>query len=124
MNYWKVAVTPGEIAREIFSRAARGTLTIDMVLYAGRKGLTARQYRGSWDDLRKKVADGYPLVVLVDGGFSVYQANHYMVVTGFDDRGVIVNSGPTEQGLMEIETFRSQWERAGFWTLWISPGKG
>src|SRR5512139_1189114 len=63
MNYWKVPVTPDEIAREIFSRTARGTLTIDMALYAERKGLTARQYRGSWDDLRKKGTDGYPLVV-------------------------------------------------------------
>ena len=123
MNYWKVPVTPDEIAREIFSRTARGTLTIDMVFYAERKGLTARQYRGSWNDLRKKVTDGYPLVVLVDEGFSLYQANHYMVVTGFDDRGVIVNSGPTKQGVVETDAFVRRWERAGFWTLWIYPGE-
>jgi ABC-type bacteriocin/lantibiotic exporter with double-glycine peptidase domain len=124
MNYWKVPVTPDEIAREIFSRTARGTLTMDMVRYAEKKGLSALQYRGSWEDLRKKVREGFPLVVLIDGGFSLYQANHYMVVTGFDDRGVIVNSGEREQAFMELTAFLPQWERAGFWTLLVSPGKG
>lgn len=123
MNYWGIAVAPPEISREIFSRTARGTLTIDMVLFAEKKGLTARQYRGNWDDLKKKVADGHPLIVLVDGGFSLYQANHYVVVTGFDDGTVIVNSGDADRGRVETGVFLRQWERAGFWTLWLSPEK-
>jgi len=32
-----------------------------------------------------------------------------MVVTGFDDRGVIVNSGQTKQGVVETDAFVRRW---------------
>lgn len=124
MNHWGTPVTPGDIAREIFSRSAGGSLTADMARYAERKGLAALQYRGSWADLRTKVAGGYPLVVLVDSGFSLYQVNHFMVVVGFDSRGVIVNSGLRERTIMDRERFLREWERTGFWTLWVRPREG
>ena len=47
LNYWNIPVTPEQIAGEIFSKSARGTLNLDMILYAQGKGLYAEQYRGS-----------------------------------------------------------------------------
>ncbi len=37
LNFWGVHVTPEVIAEEIYSKSARGTLNIDMVLYAQRQ---------------------------------------------------------------------------------------
>lgn len=39
LNYWGVHVTPDDIAKEIYSESARGTLNIDMILYINKKGL-------------------------------------------------------------------------------------
>jgi predicted double-glycine peptidase len=121
MNYWHVKVTPEDIAKDIYSTSARGTLTIDMALYAQKKGLFSLHYRGTWEDLKAKIQEGYPLIVLVDYGFSVYQANHFMVVVGYNDEGVVVNSGKTEKMFMDKERFLRAWEKANFWTLWIKP---
>ncbi len=91
LNYWGITVSPDDVAKDIYSESARGTLNMDMVIYANKKGLYALQYIGGWDDLKKKINNKYPLIVLVDYGFSVYQANHFMVVVGYNDDGVVVN---------------------------------
>lgn len=119
LNYWGVSVTPDDVAKDIYSASARGTLNIDMLLYVNKKGLYALQYVGSWDDLKKKINNKYPLIVLVDYGFSVYQANHFMVVVGYNDDGVVVNSGKTEHMFIDKEKFLKAWKRANFWTLLI-----
>lgn len=123
LNYWGVSVTPDEIAKAIYSESAKGTLNIDMPLYVNKKGLYALQYAGSQDDLKAKINDGYPLIVLVDYGFSVYQANHFMVVVGYNDYGVIVNSGRTENMFIDMEKFLKTWKRTNYWTLLIKQKK-
>jgi len=121
LNYWGIDVTPDEIAKEIFSESARGTLNIDMVLYAQRKGLNAAQYRGTIEDLKKNIDLGYPVLVLVDYGFSLYQANHFMVVVGYNEHGVIVNSGKKKELFISEEDFLKAWGKANYWTLLINP---
>ena len=85
MNYRNVLVKPEEIAEDIYSRSARGTLNLDMVLYAQHKGLSALQYKGNLNDLKKNIDSGNPLIVLVDYGFSFYQSAHFMVVVGYNE---------------------------------------
>ncbi|MBM4129074.1 MAG: hypothetical protein FJ243_03015, partial [Nitrospira sp.] len=92
LNYWGARVTPDEIAEEIYSTSIKGTLDMDMVIYAQTKDVQAIQYRGSMEDLRRNIQSGYPLIVLVDYGFGLYQSNHFMVVTGYNESGLIVNS--------------------------------
>ena len=121
LNYWGVNVTPDDIAKEIFSESARGTLNIDMVLYTQRMGLDATQYRGSIEDLKKNIESGYPLIVLVDYGFSLYQVNHFMVVVGYNENGVIVNSGRDKGKFISEKDFIKAWERTKLWTLLVRP---
>ncbi|HMK55314.1 MAG TPA: C39 family peptidase [Dissulfurispiraceae bacterium] len=121
LHYWGSSVDIGEIANAIFSKSARGTLTIDMVLYAERLGYSATQYSGSLDDLRSKIRAGYPLVVLVDYGIYVYRVDHFMDIIGYDDNGVIVNSVRSEKIYLSNEDFLKSWKRTNNWTLWIKP---
>jgi uncharacterized protein YvpB len=121
LNYWGVNVTPDNIAKEIFSESARGTLNIDMILYTQRMGLNATQYRGGIENLKKNIESGYPLVVLVDYGFSLYQVNHFMVIVGYNENGVIVNSGRDKDKFISEKDFMKAWERTKFWTLLVRP---
>ena len=123
LNYWGIKVTPEEIAKEIYSSSARGTLNIDMVLYAQRKGLTAIQYEGTVEDLRKNIDSRYPIIVLVDYGFFSIQADHFMVVIGYNEHGVIVNSGKDKDKFISEKDFFKKWEKTKFWTLLIQPNE-
>ena len=121
LHYWGSDIAVEDIKGEIFSRSARGTLTMDMLLYAQNKGFAASQYTGSLNDLKSKVKLGHPLIVLVDYGFFVYRADHFMVVIGFDDDGIIVNSGKSEKLHVPNKDFVKIWQRTNNWTLWIKP---
>ena len=119
MNYWKIDVTPDDIAEEIYSRSAKGTLNMDMVIYPQKKGVLAEQYSGNMTDLKKNIDSGYPLIVLVDYGFWVFQSNHFMVVVGYNQDGVIANSGKDKGKFIPEEDFIKTWEKTKFWTLLI-----
>ena len=119
LNFWGVGVDPGEISKEIFSESAKGTLNIDMVLYAQKKGLYALQYAGNMDDLRKNINSGHPVIVLVAYGFSLYEVDHFMVVIGYYDNGVIVNSGREQNKFIDEGDFLKIWSKANYWTLLI-----
>ncbi|HEX8948258.1 MAG TPA: C39 family peptidase [Dissulfurispiraceae bacterium] len=121
MNYWGAGATPEGIAKDIYSGSAKGTLNIDMLLYPQKMGFKAVQYAGGWDDLREKIDAGYPLVVLVDYGFWVYQVNHFMVITGYDGEHVTANSGRTAQLPIDRDNFLKSWKRTNYWTLLIKP---
>ncbi len=120
-NFWGIPITPEEIAKEIFSPAARGTLTLDMMEYPKRKGLKAIYYQGSMEDVRSKIHSGYPLIVLVDLGFLIYQQNHFMVVLGYGEHGVIAHSGKEPFKRISLKRFMKTWSKTDFWTLWIHP---
>ena len=121
LNYWGVDVTPQEIAEEIFSESARGTLTIDMVLYVQRKGLQANYYKGGIEDIQIRIDDGFPVIILVDFGFMAYQVNHFIVVTGFNEYGVVVNSGKHQGQILPWTDFEKAWKKTHYWTLLINP---
>ena len=119
VSYWGIHADPDEIGREIFSKSARGTLTIDMMLYAQKKGFHAKQFKGSIEALRSFVDSGLPLIVLVDYGLSVFQMNHFMVVTGYNDHGVIVHSGQSQNKFLREKDFIAAWKKTDYWTLLI-----
>jgi len=120
LNFWGIFVTPEQVAKDVYSSSARGTLNIDMLLYAQSRGLAASHYQGGMADLREKINAGSPLIVLVDFGFSIIQINHFMVIVGYNERGVIANSGRDKMKFIPAEDFLKSWEKTKFWTLLVT----
>ena len=121
LNYWRIGVSPEDVAAEIYSESAKGTLDIDMILYAERKGLKAGQYKGSAEDIKRNIDLGYPVIVLVDYGFWLYQQNHFMVVVGYNKNGIFTNSGRDRLKFIPFNVFLKLWKRTNFSTMLISP---
>ena len=117
LNYYGIDVSPEEIARDIYSKSARGTLNMDMVLYAEKKGLDVRQYSGTVEDIKQNIDSGAPLIVMVDNGFSLYQKNHFMVVLGYNDEGIISNSGREQFKFIPFHDFNKTWRKTNYWSL-------
>ena len=119
LSYRGLRITPKEVADQIYSKSARGTLNIDMVLFAERQGMQARQYSGNIEDLKKNIDLSNPLIVFVDYGFFVYQKNHFMVVVGYDSGHVILHSGKDSFKPVPTEDFIQTWKKTNCWTLLI-----
>lgn len=118
-NFFGVKITQDEISEYIYSEGARGTAEFDMVLFAERNGFKTLQYRGNIEDIKDKIKAGKPLIVMVDEGFWFYKKYHYMVVVGFDDSNVIVNSEQDKHKKINFYDFYKKWRKTDFWTLLI-----
>jgi predicted double-glycine peptidase len=126
MNYWQSrkpslsAVTPQEISSEVYSEGARGTLGIDLEFYARKNGFQTMQYSGSIEDLRNKILNDIPVIILVDFGAFIYQRNHFMVVSGYSSEGIIAHSG-REEKIISFDELGRIWGKTRFWTLIVKP---
>ena len=83
--------------------------------------MKAIHYKGGIEDIRNKIDSGYPMIVLVDLGLLVYQQNHFMVVVGYEENGIIAHSGKERLKFIPLKNFINTWEKTNFWTLWIKP---
>lgn len=119
LNFKGIKVSPSEIAEEIYSKSAGGTSDFDMIFYVKKRGLKADHYQGTLSDLKEKIMKGKPLIVMIDEGFWFYKKYHYMVVLGFNNNEVIVNSGKNEKERIQFDTFIKKWEKTNFWILYI-----
>ncbi len=120
-NFWGDKVTPGEIAGDIFKSRLKGTLSMDMLLYPRRAGFSTSAYKGGMDDLRDKIRNGYPLIVLVDFGFYVIEKNHFMVIVGYNSNGVFAHSGKEKEKFFTYSELQRIWKKTDYWTLLIKP---
>ncbi len=114
-------VTPEDIVSAIYSPSARGVLGIDLELYAQRQGFITRQYRGSIGDLREQIDQGVPAIILVDYGISLYQINHFLVITGHGKGGVLANTGRRQNEFISEEDLDKVWKKTGYWMLVLKP---
>jgi predicted double-glycine peptidase len=127
INFWYVRGNTGrrlsleEAVARTYSPSARGVLGIDLEVYAKKLGFEAAGKATGIDDLRRAVLDEMPVIILVDYGFSIYQRNHFMVVTGFGPDFVIVNSGRREREIISNEDLGKIWKKTGYWSLVIKP---
>lgn len=121
LNYYGKNLSPSQVAEKIFREKLRGTLSIDMALYARELGFFAEWYSGDMKDLRKNIDSNRPLIAMVDLGLGPVQKPHYLVVVGYEPKGVIVNSGAHQHKRVPWNRFQNQWNRSNFWTLQIHP---
>lgn len=121
LNFWGEKISPEDIAQEIYSPTAKGTLNLDLLFYAQKRGLQAQQYQGSLEDLKKNISGGIPLILQVDFGFLVYEQTHFLVVVGYNSQGVIVNSGVEKGKFIPTSSFLRIWAKTKYWTLRITP---
>jgi len=125
LRYHGDSISPDEIANTVFSENAGGTLTLDLLRFAKRRGMTVTSGPESPESLKEHLRSGRPVLVLVDKGFWVLRRGHYLVVTGFSKDGYYVHDGREPHRLISEKTFLPEWERAGKWSLVVrGPAAG
>ena len=131
MQYWSgqdghPPAQSAEVARiqaELFSAKDRGISNRAMRRYFEEHGYRAFEYRGDWNDLRRQIGLGRPLIVAVapEGPRSPL---HYVVVAGVDpDRGYAFLNDPAQGKLLRVsrQAFETDWKAIDHWTLLAVP---
>ncbi len=123
IGYWGRGTDMEEVAKEVYNEDLKGTLPIDMFLYAKDRGFSAEYYKGGLDDLKQNVSAKAPLIIFLNLGYDFYPVGHYIVVTGYSDnlKAIIAHSGKEKDKAYEYDELLKYWSRTGFSTLLVKP---
>lgn len=123
LRFWGGRADPRELRGEVYRGSLNGSLSVDLILAAQARGMTAEILEGGLPRVKKELAAGRPVIAFVNRGFRLLPIGHYLVLTGYDDRrgGFYANSGSRKDAFFGYETFSRQWERTGQWALLITP---
>ncbi len=120
LGYWGKPAEPAELRREIYVPKLRGALPLDLLLAARAHGLKAEMSEGGLDALKGELDAGRPVIAFVNLGFRFLPIGHFLVVTGYDGRGVYAHSGKRKNEFLGYSEFDRMWEKTGRWTLFSS----
>ena len=127
LQFYGAALGQEEIAQEIYLPSIRGTLNLDLELYARRRGFHARSFQGTLPRAKDELRRGHPLIVFQDLGVPLYPVPHFAVLLGYSDRArvVVLHSGLTAFRIVSYADFERSWGQRRAWGLLITPqGEG
>lgn len=120
-----LATQPEELIGQVFLPGRQGSLQVEMLSGARRRGAVATIIPGSLEALFREIAAGHPVVVLQNLGLSWAPSWHYAVAVGYDIEAgtVLLRSGPMQRQELGLGTFQHTWNRSDRWAfVALRPG--
>lgn len=118
-----IAVTPEQLAPQVYIPGRQGSLQVEMLAAARTYGRLAYVLAPDFDALRAEIAAGNPVLVLQDLGALGIRRWHFAVVIAFDaERELLVLRSGTERRRVETrKRFLRSWQTGGNWAAVITP---
>jgi hypothetical protein len=115
-------VTVDQVAPQVYTPQAKGSLQMDMISAGRRQGMMAIPIHGL-SPLLREVAAGHPVIVFENLALSWLPQWHYALVYGYDLNApsVTMHSGPEKQKRWDMRKFERSWKLADYWGLLILP---
>jgi len=123
IGYYGAKAGMEDVAREVYSEKLKGTLPMDLLIYAKSKGFEAKHYKGGFQALKESLGKGAPLILFLDLGYDFYPVGHYVVAVGMDEaQGVVfAHSGTEKEHAFTLGELERSWSRTGYSTLLVRP---
>ncbi len=113
--------TTRELAEQTRTSGLRGTLITDLAAAARGRGVPAEVTDLDLPALRRLIASGEPVILLIDLGVWAWSRPHYLLAYGVTPEGVVAHSGLTEGMVIPYATLMRQWEKMGCLAV-VVPG--
>jgi tetratricopeptide (TPR) repeat protein len=119
-----IKVEPEDLVDQVYLPGRKGSLQVEMLAAARRRGLIAYELAPKVEDLLRELAAGTPAIVLENyGPFRWFPIWHYSVVVGYDlDRlEVIRRSGKRPRLPTPLPVFEKIWREENYWAMLVLP---
>ena len=114
---------PESLIGQVFLPGRQGSLQIEMLSGARRRGALATVIPDAPQALFREIAARHPVVVLQNLGLSWAPSWHYAVAVGYDmpSDTLLLRSGPMKRQELSLRTFMHTWNRSERWAFVVSP---
>lgn len=119
----KVAVTPDELVSQVYVPERKGSLQVEMLAAARRRGMVAWVLAPRMEDMLREIAAGNPVLLLQDIGIWPFENWHYAVAIGYDlvEGEVFLRSGEVKRRVLPIAVHEYAWKKGGYWSMVALP---
>lgn len=124
LNAAGVKVSPDDLVDQVYLPGRKGSLQVEMVAAARRRGLVAIELAPQLTDMLREIAGGTPVIVLENyGPFSWAPVWHYSVVVGYDlDQLIVIRrSGVQQRRPTPLPIFEKIWKEEKYWAMIAVP---
>jgi ABC-type bacteriocin/lantibiotic exporter with double-glycine peptidase domain len=124
LRYYGEGTQAKEIAEAIYLPGFRGSLNLDLLVFARAHGYKVSAGEGTARQLREAIARDRPVICMVTRRNPVLSRNHMVVVRGYDrHRAVVfVDGGDGAERTVRTTDFEAEWAESGRWML-VVEGK-
>lgn len=121
-KYWgeELSLEAEQVAKKY--TGIKGSVMIEGIELAEKHGLKGYAYRGSLDDIRKRIDQGIPVIVILPGIRETIQ--HANIISGYDpDEGRILTYVPKPEtvGAIPETRFQKDWEQDDMVSIVLIP---
>lgn len=112
-----VEAPPDRLVGEVYLPARKGSLQTELLAATRQRHRIPYLIEAQFGSLVQQLADGRPVLVLLNLGVQSWPIWHYAVVIGYErDAGrLLLRSGTTPRARMSLRRFGGAWSRAGRW---------
>jgi tetratricopeptide (TPR) repeat protein len=116
-----VKVTPEDLVSQVYLPDRKGSLQVEMLAAARRRGMVSYQLAPRLEDVLREIAAGTPVILLQNLGFA--DGWHYAVAIGYDyERGeMMLRSGEKQREVLPFTVNELVWKRSGYWAMVAVP---
>ncbi len=122
-RFWGEEVPYSEIQkRSVKYNNFKGTIFIEGLELLDKLNLSFIVYRGSISDLKKRVSQGFPMIVILPGIGDIIQ--FATIVCGYDekeDRVITYVPEPDSYGAIPVNKFIDEWSQEDYFSILIFP---
>lgn len=125
LDFAGVQETPESLEADLYIPARQGSLQLEMLAQARRRGRVAYVIPPTPGDLLSELQAGHPVLVLQNLGLAWIPDWHYSVVVGYrPEEGVLIlHSGGERDYELDSSIFENTWARADHWGMVVlTPG--
>ena len=114
-------VTPQDLVAQVYLPGRQGSLQVEMLAAARRRGLVSYQLAPTYEALLRELAAGTPVIVLQN--LTLVDGWHYAVAVGYDFESgeLALRSGTTERRVMDFGAHELVWRRGDYWAMVALP---
>lgn len=123
LAHFDIPVTPVDLVSQVYVPERKGSLQVEMLAAARRRGLVSYALAPRLDDLLRELAAGHPVIVLQDLGIGPLERWHYAVAIGYDLAAgeLVLRSGETRRQVLPFGVHEYVWKKSGYWAMVAVP---
>jgi len=100
------------IVRSVYTPSIKESLITDIQDYFEKEGFKTKYLR-SVNSIKNQIKRCRPVIALLDMGNFLVSMPHYVVITGFNEKGFFMNDGYKKDRFMSFKDFKKRFKSMG-----------